>query len=157
VVNISVTSLEVYDSGEGVLPSAATVGIWNLAGTLLASATVPSGSSANDGFFSSVPITPLSLTAGVDYVVGAYLDATASSYNTGQGGSGSVDPNITIIQDRFIDISSFAFPSSTDDETGGAWLGGSFGYGAQTTPEPGSLLLITTGLAALLARRLRRA
>ncbi len=158
VVDISVTSLEVYDSGMGVLGSDATVGIWDISGDLLTSATVPSGSTANDGYFSSVSISPLSLTAGVDYVVGAYLDAQASSYNTGQGGSGSVDPNITIIQDMYIDNGgSFAFPGTTAGDAGGAWLGGSFGYAASTTPEPGSFLLVTAGLAAFLARRLRRA
>jgi hypothetical protein len=159
VIDISVTSLEVYDSGMGVLGSDATVGIWDSLGDLLTSATVPAGSTANDGFFSSVSISPLSLTAGLDYVVGAYLNGQASSYNTGQGGSGSVDPNITIIQDMYVDNGgSFAFPGTTAGDAGGAWLGGSFGYGgATTTPEPGSLLLVTAGLAGFLARRLRRA
>ncbi len=158
VVNISVTSLEVYDSGMGVLPNAATVGIWDLAGTLLVSATVPAGASANDGYFSSVSISPLGLTAGADYVVGAYLDGIASSYNTGQGGSGSVDPNITIIEDRFITSSSFTDPTASDSNAGGAWLGGSFGFtGGSTVPEPASFLLVAAGLAAVLTRRLRRA
>jgi hypothetical protein len=153
-INISVTSLEVYDDGMGVLGSAAMVGIWDTSGDLLTSATVPAGSSANDGYFSSVPITPFSLTAGVDYVVGAYLDANATSYNTGDGGSATVDPNITIIQDMYNDDSSFAFPSITDDFAGGAWLGGSFSYGQVTgVPEPGAFLLAATGLAALLTRR----
>jgi hypothetical protein len=152
--NISVTSLEVYDSGMGLLSSSATVGIWDTSGDLLTSATVPSGSSANDGYFSSVSITPLNLTAGTDYVVGAYLDGTASSYNTGEGGVATVNPNITIIRDEYSDVSSFAFPNISNSDAGGAWLGGSFSYGQVTgVPEPGAFLLAATGFAALLARR----
>jgi hypothetical protein len=158
MIDISVTSLEVYDSGMGVLPTSATVGIWDTSGDLLASATVPAGAGAVDGYFSSVSISPLILTAGVDYVVGAYLNANATSYNANQGGSGSVDPNITIIEDRFIAVSSFAFPDSTDNDVGGAWLGGSFAYDqVSAVPEPGAFLLAATGLVALLALRLRRA
>lgn len=86
-------------------------------------------SAANiEGSFAYQAITPYALTAGTDYIVGSYVYGSdlASSLDTGQGGSGSFNSDITVIQDQYSDDNSeFSFPSVTDD-TKGAWLGGNF-------------------------------
>lgn len=157
VVSIAVNSLGVFDSTQGPLSSDAMVGIWDTSGDLLTSATVPSGTCATlVGYFCYVSITPFDLTAGTDYVVGSYLDALGTGLDTDEGGSGSFDPAISVVQDRYAEESTFQYPSITDDFSGGAWLGANFQFSTQSTPEPGAFVLVAGGLAGLLAWRLRR-
>ena len=157
VVNISVTALGVYDSGQDGIADIATVGIWDTNGNLLTSGQVPSGTGGTLlGDFRYVSITPFDLTAGTEYVVGSYLADTASSLNTGQGGTGSFDPSITVIEDRYVGSGAFAYPSQ-NSATAGAWLGANFQFSdTEAAPEPGAFVLVAGGLGALLMRRLRR-
>ncbi|KAA3659703.1 MAG: DUF11 domain-containing protein, partial [Calditrichaeota bacterium] len=70
---ITVSALGIYDSGEDGLFTAHEVGIWTSAGVLVASAPIPSGTSAT--LISGcryVDITPVILQAGQTYVIGAY-------------------------------------------------------------------------------------
>ena len=72
----SVTQLGVWDQGNDGLAEAHSVGLWTSTGTLLASAIVPSGTSASlyNGF-RYMNIAPLNLSAGTTYVLGVYDDA----------------------------------------------------------------------------------
>lgn len=140
---ITVTDLGVYNNNPTAgLAAPSQVGIWTLAGTLLASTTVPAGTGGTlvNGFrYSS--IAPLALTTGVHYIVGAYLKDTATSFNTSQNGSGFYDPAINGILDRFSATSSFSAPLTTDGFAGGAWLGGNFLFtGAASVPEPSTIV-----------------
>src|SRR5688500_17849486 len=57
-----VTGLGWFDDGANGLGLAHQVGIWNPAGTLLTSATVPAGTAAAlDGQFRTVPVTAITL------------------------------------------------------------------------------------------------
>jgi hypothetical protein len=70
--DITVTSLGLYDSGGNGLADAHAVGLWTSGGTLLASATIPSGSGATLlGGYRYVAIAPVPLSAGQSYVIGA--------------------------------------------------------------------------------------
>jgi hypothetical protein len=156
--NMSITALGVYDSGQDGLNGRVPVGLWDTSGNLLASAVVPAGTSGtlvND--FRFVAISPYALTAGTDYVIGAYAASDlATSFNTGQGGAGSANPSVTIIQDRFSNFNSaFSFPDTSNDFAGGAWLGANF---ATDVPEPSTWALTLLGFAGIgaLARRASR-
>jgi hypothetical protein len=145
-----VESLGVYDSGLDGLAGSALVGLWlATGGEAVAQATVPSGTAATlDGHFRFVPIAPTTLSPGVEYVVGAYLNGElATSFF---GGNGLVDPRVNVIDARYSPFGSaaFMFPSETDPGTeGAAFLGGNF----QLTPVPlpAAAWLFGSGLVGL--------
>ena len=143
------TQLGVYDSGQDGLANPATVGIWETAGTLLVFGTVPTATGGTlDGFFRYGSTAPFPLTSGVNYIIGSHLDDPASSLFIGSnGGSGSVDPNVVLVRDRF-GSPGFVFPGTTNNIQG-AWLGANFEFGTQAGPEPGTWLLLAAGLVGL--------
>jgi hypothetical protein len=147
----SIGALGVYDDGGSALPADAMVGLWDTSGNLLASVTVPASGGFLIGDFRYANISAYALTPGTDYLVGAYLGSPgiASSLNTGQGGSGSYNPLITVIQDQFSNFNSaFSFPESTDSNPGGAWLGANFNLGS-SVPELSTWAMMALGFAGL--------
>ena len=156
--NRTITSLGVYDSGANGLSSNAQIGIWDTSGNLLTSTTILAGTGQLDGLFRYVNISGFSLVAGTHYVIGAYTTDLASSLNTLQGGSGSIDPDVDVIVDRYSAFNSiFSFPTQTDGHADGAWLGANFRTGATgSVPEPASLALIALGLLGIGVARQRK-
>jgi hypothetical protein len=161
--NETITALGAYDSGADGLTGRAQVGLSDSVGTLLTSVTVPGGTVGTlDGLFRYASITPFALTPGAVYYLGAFEpDGLATSLGTGQGGAGSVNPLVNVIQDQFSPFdSSFGFPGSTNSHPGGAWLGANFELGGGV-PEPavwGMMLLgfFGVGLSLRADRKLRR-
>jgi Domain of unknown function (DUF4082)/PEP-CTERM motif len=154
--NMAVTSLGVYDHDKNGLASSSRVGLWDTSGNLLASTTVGAGTAGElDGYFRYNSINPFNLTAGVNYVVGAYLNDMAASLFTAQGGSGAFDPLVTVVKDRYAGASALTFASTSNGHQG-AWLGANFRFNeSATVPEPSTLLLVGLSLAglSLLTRR----
>ena len=77
---INVTQLGVYDHLDHPLITSHDIGVWDAGGTLLASATVPSGPAAillqNYAF---ALITPVALSVGATYTVGATVPLGAGN------------------------------------------------------------------------------
>jgi hypothetical protein len=152
----SITALGVYDNNGDGLTSQAQIGLWTLGGTLLTSATIAAGGGTLDGLFRFVSINSFALTPGVDYVIGSFTTDLASSLGTGQGGTGSINPLVTIVRDRFSPFdSAFGFASDTDNSLG-AWLGANFQFSATTgVPEPAAWAMMLAGFG-LVGSAMRR-
>ncbi len=159
-VDLLVTALGAYDYKADGLQSRADIGLYTLGGDLLASATVPTGTSGSvlEGFFRYVDINAVTLAAGTEYVLGAYSEDPFGFFNQNYGGVVlDVNPAITLLRNRDEPrVTALEFP---DREPTNAHLG-SFGPNMQITqvaevPEPGSLALVLAGFSAmaLLARR----
>ena len=147
--NLTVAALGYYDAG-GVnsgLTSGHVVGIYNLSGGLLTSATVTSADPLT-GHFRYAAISPISLTAGQSYfVVG--VTGTTDDYAWGVNGL-TVDPAITFLDTYYIASSTLAVPTTSNSDL---YLAGSFELSG--VPEPTSLALLGLGASILFARRRR--
>lgn len=159
--DISVTALGFFDDGQNGLVDAHDVGIFSAAGTLLASATVPSGGAAPlVNQFRYVAIAPLLLTSGQTFRIGAVYNSNADPLVVNATGL-AVDPAITKSPLRF------AISSATLADPTGSFLGnGSFGpnfdfvLAATGAPEINGLSSVALGFTCLLlalAERQRKA
>lgn len=152
----SVNALGVYDSGQDGLAGSAQVGLWLASGGApIVQATVAAGTAAAlDGNFRFMPVTPIALTPGIEYIVGSYLNSDLATALF--GGNGFVDPRVTVIDARYSSVGSgFAFPGITDPGTeGAAFLGGNLQLAP--VPLPAAAWLFGTGLIGVIAFVRRR-
>lgn len=160
--SFNVTALDFIDPNGASLGSSHQVGIWTSSGTLLASATLPTGvpaatTGSGNATFASAAISTLVLGPG-SYVIGGTTDApdkqfTGVSYTTftlapglsigtqalTASGAGLVFPgNGTVFSDYQFFSPNFEFTTGTP------------GSGV---PEPASLLAAAGGLALIALRR----
>ena len=156
VEGVAATHLSVYDDGGNGLAEAHPVGLWNTSGVLLASATVPSGTTAPldaSGKFRAVDIPDVLLPQGSNYAVGALFLADSGDKQAFNWTSSATAPGISFVEGRF-------------DSQGGAVLtfpiepiavglpGGSFDV--VPVPEPSLPLLAVAACGVAGVRWLRR-
>jgi len=139
---ISVTALSYVEPGSS---AGNPVGLYNvLTETLLASATITSSSTAAGGFLYE-PITPVSLTAGVEYaVVGLYTAGNGAIGYTADSGVGAA-PDITFDGYKYdnnstLDLSTISYTTPI--------FGPNFEY--VPVPEPTTMTIIIAGALLLL-------
>jgi hypothetical protein len=126
------------------------VGIWKSSdpSNLLVSATVSAGTSATlIDHVRYQPVVPALLTAGTEYVIGAYYPLTSitdsdamliAPYN---GNEISTDPNLLFVKRRYLNnTSGLTFP--TKATTDGISVGPTFQFIA--VPEPPTIALLLT-------------
>jgi hypothetical protein len=147
--NVTVSSLGIFAGPSLPLPasSSVAVGLWTDSGTLLASTTVTSSDTAIGSFYYH-PITPVALTAGQSYVVGAQM--AGSGVLTYYGGAYTMADGIQYVGSRYDYSSSLVMPTSYDGTPsdpgyiGASFLVGVGGSGVasdctpQTTPGIGT-------------------
>jgi hypothetical protein len=161
--NEFVLALGVWDAPNGVngsigdgLQSGIPVGLFDSGGNLLASMTIPSGTTATllNGF-RYVPITPVDLLAGNTYTLAAYYSSSDADNLHDQGGAPSTSSDFTNYLGAFTGsntVGSLSFP--TGHTNGTAYVGPNFEY--SSVPEPMTSLMMLSGLAVLAARTLGR-
>jgi hypothetical protein len=156
---ISVTSLGVFDNGGDGLSISHDVGIFDdTTQTLLGSTTVPAGTGGTlIGGFRYESVSPFSLTQGDSYVIVMTMPEQNTDYQTIQATSETTASQITYVDSAFGESSTLAFPSVT-----GAFAQGIFGpnftfvSAAATTPEPSSIVLLSTGVLSMAGFARRR-
>jgi len=144
---ISVTSLGVFDyilnpSAQNQSPM--SVGLWDNGGNLLASNSVSASSTLlNQSRYE--PITPVTLTPGLTYHLGAYYPTAGLTVLLaavpGNGGSVTMAAGIQIGAAVF-DASGFAYPNTTAAGPGSALLVPNLQFTAVPEPAVGSLLIL---------------
>jgi hypothetical protein len=150
---ITVTGLAYWDEDGDGLGEAHNVGIFDSGtGTLLVSATVPSGTVALlMGGFRVVPIS-YELIPGT-YVIGGQQSSDADGVCLQALSVTSIAGVTYLNEERELQTSSFVMPTNNAP---GSEIG-IFGPNLTTVPEPASFLLVTVaGLAPGLLRKLRR-
>ena len=147
---ISVTALGYVIPGSSV---GNAVGLYDVsASTLLASATITSSSTAS-GSFLYEPITPVSLTAGVEYaVVGLYTAGNGAIGYTADSGVGAA-PDITFDGYKYdgnstLDLTTISYTPPI--------FGPNFQYVVVSVPEPTAIGLVAIGLLGALTIRRRK-
>ncbi len=96
---VTVSALAIFDgnsNGTNDNRSAAPVGLWNANGSLLASASVPTDTAVNNGWFYVNLAAPITLTPGTTYVIAHQTYRNGERY--ARNGTAATDPLITIQQ-----------------------------------------------------------
>lgn len=151
--DLTVTDLGAFDTNLDGFASNMEVGLWTIAGDLLASVTLPTGASGvlieNHRYLSIVPV---SLTAGQEYVVGV----ATSGFNglaPFLGASGIVTDGITFTGGGFAQGPTLRFPTNFDNSPRSF---GNFIVEMVNVPAPGGLAILGFGLAGLILARRRK-
>ena len=152
----TVNALGSYDHNGDGLSGTYTVGLWDVAGTLLASATVGTGDQLASSF-RWADITDITLGAG------NYIVASAGDWNNGDEYffSGSFTTNqLTYVTDRFNFGTTFTFPVASLGGYAPGFLGGNVSFASTTsttsTSVPGPLPILGLAAAFGFSRKLRK-
>lgn len=135
--------------------SPVTVGLRNASGTtLLATATVDNSDPAQAGGYRYASISPITLTAGSDYLIGAYVGGGIQWFGNGGSSPEYAGNLVTIQNDAYIAASGLNAPLSDGGLSIEKWAPANFL--ATAVSEPSSVVALA-GLAAtsllLVARR----
>jgi hypothetical protein len=152
----TVNALGSYDYNGDGLSGTYTVGLWDVAGTLLASAYVGTGDQLASSF-RWADITDITIGAG------NYIVASAGGWINGDEYffSGSFATNqLTYVTDRYNLGAAFAFPVTSNGGFAPGYLGGNVSFASTTsttsTSVPGPLPLLGVAAAFAYSRKLRK-
>lgn len=138
----TVCALGIYAGNTNANPE--TVGLYTIGGTLLTSTTVTTADTLYDGYYWNFT-NPAQVTAGLVYNVVAFTNGNGWGY-----GPTPTDHWGTFEYNDYLYSGSLQFPS-TPNGSGPTY----YGANAMMTPEPGTLLLLGSGILGL-AGTLRR-
>ncbi|MES2754265.1 MAG: PEPxxWA-CTERM sorting domain-containing protein [Pseudomonadota bacterium] len=151
--DMSISALGAYDDLANGFVAPKTVGLWTNAGALLSQVSVTNSNALIDNFRYAA-ITPVTVSAGTTYVVGAWqYSGSGDVYSTAPGGT-NPPPGVTTIQGRLSDTGSFSFPNQLAGTE--AYFGANALIGAvPDVPEPATwgLMIMGFGVAGSALRR----
>jgi hypothetical protein len=156
--SVTVTGLAVYDPNGNnfdigtALPQSQEVGLWDSSGNLLTSTWVNAGTTPTlgNGWFASASTTPVVLTAGDYYTVGA--TSGSENYTWNPTGFTSIS-QISFVSDEFVSGGSLQFPTSYSGVTG--WFGGNIVVGGSVPDACPTWMLAAVAFSAIIALRRR--
>ena len=156
-VATSVVSLGVWDQGSDGLSDDHEVGLWASDATLLASTVVGAGTAGIlDSGFRFTDISPVLLTTGQTYYVGAKFNGPGDQDLFVDDPTSFLTASQITYDSRRFSFGPFpTFPALVGFGTTGYW-GGNVRLDAQPVPEPTTMVLLGSGLAAAFLRRRRR-
>jgi hypothetical protein len=155
-MSLMVTALGMWDQSQNGFTNAHTVGLWDISGNLLAQASLSPGT-ANPliGDFRYVTLaTPITLTAGMSYVLGAtYVNADLDRVIVNvSGNQATFDPAITPGDFRQnVGLTGLLFPSSNIQT--GSVVGPNAVFSPVPEGGPGLVCVALTLVALILVRR----
>jgi hypothetical protein len=134
--------------------SSTSVGLWDTSGVLLAQASVDA--TAGPGLFVFTNLaSPILLSPGETYVLGAHYPVGAQLYVNNAGQTSYDSANVTVNHDRYVINAGFAFPSGGETNIE-SYVGPNARYTVQAVPEPSTVFLFAAGVTALVLNRRRR-
>jgi hypothetical protein len=145
---ITVDALGVFATAAGGLLESHDVGIWDSKGTLIAEATVASGTGESKvDQFRYHAITPVTLVAGETYNIGAVWNSNLDPMLFPGDATGfATDAQIDFVQNAYTAGGTLADPTSTAG-TDPSYFGPNFDIAP--VPEPATLTLLGIGIAGM--------
>ena len=154
--DVSATQLGIWDQGRDGLDFAHDIGLWDSSGQLLAVATVPAGTAGTlVQDFRYTPITPVTLSAGGSYVLGAFYSPILDDYDylaDGTFNKAALASSFTTQGAFFARNSSLAIPDVRSD--GNEIFGPNLLF--HPVPEPSTIVLLGMGVLGVLGWARRR-
>jgi PEP-CTERM motif len=125
------------------------IGIWDVAGNLLGSATVTPGAADPSGF-RYANITQFFLFAGQDYFIGGRdLTSDGDSYRTGVANL-TTNTNISFLGTAVSSTNGgFAFPGTVNANNTGGRFGPNFQFSVAGVPEPTTWAMLILGFGVI--------
>lgn len=157
--SITIDGLGLFDAGADGLNNRHQVGLWRTDGTLLAQATVFSGSTAvasaagGLGQWLFADIGALTLDTG-DYVLGAFFADDDSDLVIASASGLTAASGLTYVSSLASDAATLAMPGTYGLVEPGVF-GPNLRLAEATVPEPASLALVSLALMASFVRRRR--
>ena len=151
---LELTALGIWDLQQNGLTESHTVSVWDTSGNLLATAVISAGTiNPLVGEFRYATISPIILSAGTTYVLGAtYIDHTLDPFvRNVSGDQATFDPAVSAGNARTKTGGGFGFPDNTS-EGAGSEVGPNAQFRlANGVPDPGSTaLLLGLGIGCLI-------
>lgn len=155
-IDITITSLGVFDQGSDGLLIPHDVGIFRVSDqVLLVSGTVPGGVAGTlTSQFRYTSISPFALSAG-SYVIVMTMPGDVNDWQMILASAPTTSAPVSYVDSAFGAGSGLSYPNAPPGLFAAGMFGPNFQFDVAEIPEPSTVLLVAAGLGLLAARRRR--